>query len=118
MKTRLTQAFIIIALMFMSISVLAQDVGTDTEELTPVEACAEFGLLSDAVFDARQGGASLTAALMEVEQNEDLDDDLKNAIQALIVFIYEQPRYGSSRMIMQQKIDLRNEVELMCISNT
>jgi hypothetical protein len=72
MKNRLTQAFIIIALMLMSISVLAQDAGTDTEEVSDAEVCATFGEFAEVVHTARQSNMSLSQmmSLMPEGANE------------------------------------------------
>jgi hypothetical protein len=115
MKTRLTQAFIIIALMFMSISVLAQDVGTDIEEVSDTEVCATFGEFAEVVHTARQSNMSISQMMGLMP--EDVTEVERTILQGIILHIYEQPFFQTAQMISRQRVELRNEAELWCFQN-
>jgi len=81
------------------------------EEPTFLESCSSIGDLADLIFDARQAGVSLTQVLSIVLRGNVAEEIL----QTIVVYIYEQPRYRSSTMVLQQKIDIRNDIEMWCI---
>ena len=81
------------------------------EEPTFLESCSNIGDLADLIFDGRQAGVSLTQVLSIVLRGNVAEEIL----QTIVVYIYEQPRYRSSTMVLQQKIDIRNDIEMWCI---
>lgn len=116
MKNKLLQTTIIIALMLTSVSALAQEATQqDTQGRSElVETCLEMGLMAEAIFDARQRGASLAQMLGTVDRSA--PQDIQNLISEIIIYIYDQPRLRSPGNIAQQRIDVRNEIEMVCIT--
>ena len=113
MKNKLTQAFIIIALMLMSISVLAQE--APQEEVSDAEVCATFGEFAEVVHTARQSNMSLSQMMSLMP--EGANEVERTIMQGIILHIYEQPFFQTAQMISRQRVELRNEAELWCYQN-